>query len=295
MAAPEADAAAASAAAAAAATSIVVYKPEAERFRINLRPSAIGISAGLAAANVTHAVMDRAVQATSSTAAAGLHTVGFVAEKIAEYTLGPTAGMSVMYARHVAADTARNSIRAYSPLTTMLASAAIGTTTAYAVTAGEAILSTAAPLIASAATGAVKFTANAAGQFYNSLPSRDQLFSMFRPRVRITGIHMSAPAPAPAPVDMPPPAFGSAMSSEFPSSPNYVPQTRVIASVSRLEESVEQTGYSTEQPTSAAESASAPGEAPAAGTTAPPPTPALQSAAADADSLPPLKFEEPTI
>jgi hypothetical protein len=233
--------------------------------------------------------MDRAVQATSSTAAAGLHTVGFVAEKIAEYTLGPTAGMSVMYARHVAADTARNSIRAYSPLTTMLASAAIGTTTAYAVTAGEAILSTAAPLIASAATGAAKFTANAAGQFYNSLPSRDQLFSMFRPRVQITGIHMSAPAPA----DMLPPAFGSSMSSEFPSSPNYVPQTRVIASVSRLEESSEQTGYSTEQPASAAESASAPGEAPAPA--APPPTPALQSAAADADSLPPLKFEEPTI
>lgn len=264
-------------------TSIVVYKPETERFRLNLRPSAIGMSAGLIAANMTHAIMDRAVQATSSTAAAGVHTVGFVAEKIVEYTMGPTAGMTVMMARHVAADTTRNSIRAYSPLTAMVASAAVGTTTALAVTAGEAVVGTAAPIIAGAAGAAVRAVAGAAGALYNSIPSREQFWSFVprMPSIRITGVQMKLQEPV-----MPPPAFGLSADSTFPSSPGYnrvanIPLiTRVIASASRFEDS--------RASATNADAASAPAT-PEHTPTAPPSTPAparTSAEDADADAIP---------
>jgi hypothetical protein len=251
-------------------TSIVVYKPETERFRLNLRPSAIGVSAGLIAANMTHAIMDRAVQATSSTAAAGVHTIGFVAEKIVEYTMGPTAGMTVMMARHVAADTTRNSIRAYSPLTAMVASAAVGTTTALAVTAGEAVVGTAAPIIAGAAGAAARAVASAAGAIYNAIPSRRQLWSLVpqMPSIRITGVQMKLQEPV-----MPPPTFGATIRTDFPSSPNYEGRiSRIIASASRFEDS-------------RASAPATPDHAP----TAPPSTPAPASTSAedsDADAIP---------
>lgn len=264
-------------------TSIVVYKPEAERFRLNLRPSAIGMSAGLIAANVTHAIMDRAVQATSSTAAAGVHTVGFVAEKIAEYAIGPTAGMTVMMARHVAADTTRNSIRAYSPLTAMVASAAVGTTTALAVTAGEAVVGTAVPVIAAAAGGAIRAVASAAGAVYNAIPSRQQLWSFVpqMPRIRITGVQIRSQTLLSQEPVMPPPAFGLSADSTFPSSPNYgACITRVIASASRFDDS--------KTSASAAAGADAP-TTPDHAPTAPPSTPAPASADAavtDTDAIP---------
>lgn len=199
-------------------TGIVVYQPpEADRFRLNLRPSAIGISAGMIAANITHNIMDTAVQATSSTAAAGINTIGYVAEKLVEYTIGPTASLPVMYARHAAADTTRNSIRAYSPLTAMLASAAIGTTTALAITAGEVVVRGAAPIVKSAVIGTVSAVASTASSIYNSIPSREQLWSAL-PRIRFNGIIIPASA---VQNDMSRPAFGDSTRTDLISGVNY--------------------------------------------------------------------------
>lgn len=211
-------------------TGLVIYQPEAERFRISLRPSAVGISAGLVAANITHTLMDRTVQVASSGAAAGVHVVGYVAEKIAEAVGGPMVGLSVLYARHTAADTARNSIRAYSPLTSMLASAAVGTTTAYAVTAGEAAICVAAPAVARGVGAAASATAIAAakvaGSIYDSLPSRETVWSYMPslPRIKFNGI--LTPASAVEQANMPLPAFGDSQRTDFPSGINYEPPSR---------------------------------------------------------------------
>ncbi len=201
-------------------TGLVVYQPEAERFRLSLRPSAIGISAGMVAANITHSIMDTAVQATSSTAAAGINTIGYVAEKLVEYTIGPAASLPVMYARHAAADTTRNSIRAYSPLTSMLASAAVGTTTALAVTAGEAVVKVSAPVVKSAVLGTVSAVAGAATKVYNSLPSRADMWSAL-PRIRFNGIVMPASAVAADAHNLSYPAFGDTTRTDLISGINY--------------------------------------------------------------------------
>ncbi len=216
-------------------TGIVVYRPESERFRIDLRPSAIGISAGMIAANITHTIMDNTVSLASNTAAAGVHTIGYVAEKIAEYLGGAAVGTSVMIARHTAADTARHAVRAYSPLTTMIASAAVGTTAAYAVTAGEVVVCKAVPAVASvagqAATAAVASVGRVAGAVYNSLPSRETLRSYIpgMPRIRFNGIYMRPGAIEEA--SLPSPAFGSTMRTDLISGPNYEPTTTTAMAV----------------------------------------------------------------
>jgi hypothetical protein len=207
-------------------TGIVVYQPEAERFRINLRPSAVGISAGMIAANITHTIMDNTVTLASNTAAVGVHTVGYVAEKIAEYLGGPAVGASVMIARHAAADTARHTVRAYSPITTMIASAAVGATAAYAVTAGEAVVCKAVPAAAGAVGAAAGAVADAvsrvAGAVYGSLPSRETLHSFLpqMPRIRFNGIYIR-PGTITEEPPLPPPAFGTTMRTDLISSPNY--------------------------------------------------------------------------
>lgn len=202
-------------------TGIVVYQPEEERFRISLRPSAVGISAGMVAANITHTLMDRTVQVASTGAAASVHVVGYVAEKIAEAVGGPMAGLSVLYARHTAADTARNSIRAYSPLTAMLASAAVGATTAYAVTAGEAAIYVAGPAIARGVGAAASAAAKVAGTVYGSLPSRETLWSYMpqMPRIKFNGV--ITPASAIESENLQRPAFGDAERTDLPSGVNY--------------------------------------------------------------------------
>ena len=202
-------------------TGLVVYQSETERFRLSLRPSAIGISAGMVAANITHSIMDSAVQATSSTAAAGINTIGYVAEKIVEYTIGPTASLPVMYARHAAADTTRNSIRAYSPLTSMIASAAVGTTTALAVTAGEAVIRVSAPVVKSAVLGSVSAATTAVSRVYNSFPSREQLWSAL-PRIRFNGIITPVTA---IENDLSRPAFGDNARTDLISGVNFQPST----------------------------------------------------------------------
>jgi hypothetical protein len=209
-------------------TGIVVYKPESERFKINLRPSAIGISAGLVASNITHTIMDNTVLIASNTAAAGVHAVGYVAEKIAEYLGGPTVGMSVAYARHSAADAARHTVRAYSPLTTMIASAAVGTATALAVTAGEAVVCKAVPAVASVAGRAVS---NVASTVYNSLPSRETLRSYVpsmpqMPRIVFKGVLMRG-VPPPEPLARP--LFGLTNRTDLISGPNYEPASAAAA------------------------------------------------------------------
>ncbi len=228
-------------------TGIVVYQPEAERFRINLRPSAVGISAGMIAANITHTIMDNTVTLASNTAAVGVHTVGYVAEKIAEYLGGPAVGASVMIARHAAADTARHTVRAYSPLTTMIASAAVGTTAAYAVTAGEAVVCKAVPAVASvagqAATAAAGAVSRVAGAVYNSLPSRETLRSYLpgMPRIRFNGIYIRPGAIEDDIPVLPAPAFGTAMRTDFISGPNYEGPPAVTATATETEEASETT------------------------------------------------------
>ena len=230
-------------------TGIVVYRPEAERFRINLRPSAIGISAGMIAANITHTIMDNTVTLASNTAAVGVHTVGYVAEKIAEYLGGPTVGASVMIARHAAADTARHTVRAYSPLTTMIASAAVGTTAAYAVTAGEAVVCKAVPAAAGAVGSAAGAVAGAvgrvAGAVYNSLPSHETLRSFLpqMPRIRFNGIYIRPGAIEPEP--LPVPAFGTATRTDFISGPNYEPAAAAAATATADEASETTTNITT--------------------------------------------------
>ena len=220
------------AAATAQETGIIVYQPEAERFRINLRPSAIGISAGMIAANITHSIMDNTVTLASNTAAVGVHTVGYVAEKIAEYLGGPAVGASVMIARHAAADTARQTVRAYSPLTTMLASAAVGTTAAYAVTAGEAVVCKAVPAAASAVGSAAATAAGAvsrvAGAVYGSLPSRETLLSFVpsMPRIRFNGVYIRPGSIEGEPM-LSAPAFGTTLRTDFISGPVYEPVAAV--------------------------------------------------------------------
>ncbi len=244
-------------------TGIVVYKPESERFKINLRPSAIGISAGLVASNITHTIMDNTVLIASNTAAAGVHAVGYVAEKIAEYLGGPTVGMSVAYARHSAADAARHTVRAYSPLTTMIASAAVGTATALAVTAGEAVVCKAVPAVASVAGRAV---GSVASTVYNSLPSRETLRSYVPsmpqiPRIVFKGIVMRG-----QPADsLPRPLFGLTDRTDLISGPNYEP-----ASASASAQAQQQQQEAACQPP------------------APPPTPALPAIAdaSAADAIP---------
>ncbi len=100
------------------------------------------------------------------------------------------------------------------------------------------------------------------------------------PRIRITGVQIRAQQ---EPV-MPPPAFGSALSADFPSSPNYEGRiTRIIASASRFED------IRSSASAADAEAASAP-PTPDHAPAAPPSTPAVAASAtaadADADAIP---------
>jgi hypothetical protein len=149
-------------------TALIVYKPEVNPFPAAFRPSQLGLTIGILSATLTHAIMDKSVKAVGTTAAASIHGVGYLAEKVAEHFGGPMAGLSVLYTRHAVANTTRDSIKAYSPLTAMATSAVVGTVTAYTVTAGEIIVKKTAPIIANATSAAIS-------KIYDILPSKESL------------------------------------------------------------------------------------------------------------------------
>lgn len=106
---------------------------------LSLKPSPIGITAGTLAATLTYNAMTTAGSTAASGAGATINSVGYVVERATAYFAGELAGMGVFYTRNALASTAKNTIRIYTPLTAVITSALVGTTTAYAVTAGGAL------------------------------------------------------------------------------------------------------------------------------------------------------------
>jgi hypothetical protein len=106
---------------------------------LSLKPSPLGITAGTLAATMTYNAMTTAGSAAASSAGATVNGVGYIVERTTAYFAGEMAGMGVFYTRNALASTAKNTIRIYTPLTAVITSALVGTTTAYAVTAGGAL------------------------------------------------------------------------------------------------------------------------------------------------------------
>lgn len=111
---------------------------------ISLTPSPIGLTAGAAAASFTYSVMNHTLNATSDVTGAAINCAGYLIERGAAYFGGEIAGTSIYLARNALAHGARTSIRFYSPMTSVIASAVVGTTTAYTVTAGGVLARAAA-------------------------------------------------------------------------------------------------------------------------------------------------------
>lgn len=103
---------------------------------LSLKPSPLGITAGTLAATMTYNAMTTAGSAAASSAGATVNGIGYIVERTTAYFVGEMAGMGVFYTRNALASTAKNTIRIYTPLTAVITSALVGTTTAYAVTAG---------------------------------------------------------------------------------------------------------------------------------------------------------------
>ncbi len=103
---------------------------------LSLKPSALGLTAGTLAATLTYNAMTTAGSAAATGAGATVNGVGYVLERTTAYFAGELAGMGVFYTRHALASSAKNTIRIYTPLTAVITSAVVGTTTAYAITAG---------------------------------------------------------------------------------------------------------------------------------------------------------------
>ena len=108
-------------------------------FTISLATSPLGMTAGAAAASLTFTVMNQAVVTTADATGATIRGAGYLIERGAAYFGGEVAGMGVFYARNMLADGAKSNIKMYAPITAVIASAVVGTTTAYAITAGSAI------------------------------------------------------------------------------------------------------------------------------------------------------------
>jgi hypothetical protein len=106
---------------------------------LSLKPSPLGITAGTLAATMTYNAMTTAGSAAASSAGATVNGLGYIVERGTAYFVGEMAGMGVFYARNALASTAKNTIRIYTPLTAVITSALVGTTTAYAITAGGAL------------------------------------------------------------------------------------------------------------------------------------------------------------
>jgi hypothetical protein len=106
---------------------------------LSLKPSPLGITAGTLVATMTYNAMTTAGSAAASSAGATVNGVGYVLERTTAYFAGEMAGMGVFYTRNALASTAKNTIRIYTPLTAVITSALMGTTTAYAITAGGAL------------------------------------------------------------------------------------------------------------------------------------------------------------
>ena len=106
---------------------------------ISLAPSSAGIAVGTAAASLTYTIMNQALNTSSDMASATIHGAGYLVERGVAYFGGEFAGMGVYYTRHALANGTRSSIRLYSPMTSFVTSAVVGTTAAYTVTAGGAL------------------------------------------------------------------------------------------------------------------------------------------------------------
>jgi hypothetical protein len=106
---------------------------------LSLKPSPIGVTAGTLAATLAYNAMTAAGSTAASGADATINGIGYVVERTTAYFAGELAGMGVFYTRNALASTAKNTIRIYTPLTAVITSALVGTTTAYAVTAGGAL------------------------------------------------------------------------------------------------------------------------------------------------------------
>ena len=111
---------------------------------ISLAPSPIGMAAGAAAASFTYTVMSHTLNATSDVTGAAINCAGYLVERGVAYFSGEIAGTGIYLARNALAHGAKTSIRFYSPMTSVIASAVVGTTTAYTVTAGGALARVAA-------------------------------------------------------------------------------------------------------------------------------------------------------
>lgn len=111
---------------------------------ISLAPSSAGIAVGTAAASLTYTIMNQALNTTSDVAGATINGAGYLIERGVAYFGGELAGMGVFYTRHALAHGTRSSIRLYSPMTSLITSAVVGTTAAYTVTAGGALARVAA-------------------------------------------------------------------------------------------------------------------------------------------------------
>ncbi len=111
---------------------------------ISLAPSSAGIAVGTAAASITYTLMNQALNTSSDVAGATINGAGYLIERGAAYFGGEIAAMGVYYTRHTLAHGTRSSIRLYTPMTSFITSAVVGTTAAYTVTAGGVLARAAA-------------------------------------------------------------------------------------------------------------------------------------------------------
>jgi hypothetical protein len=133
---------------------------------IQIRLNQAGILAGTITASITYTATHAAVNTTGTVTSTLLSTSGLLLSKAAKYTIGNAAEIAVSLTAETAAVAAKEMLQLNSSLTAVAVSAAVGTTTALAVSLGTSLLSSTASLIHS--------TSN---YLYSKLPSKEEIYS----------------------------------------------------------------------------------------------------------------------
>jgi hypothetical protein len=148
---------------------IVPYKPplfDTSRPFIQININEAGLLAGALAASISYTATQSTINATGSLTSTLISTSGLLLGKAVKYTIGSAAETAVNLTADAAAVTAKGTLQLNSTLAAVAVSAAVGTTTALAVTATASLLQSGFSIIN-----------NTSKYIYSQLPSKNTIYS----------------------------------------------------------------------------------------------------------------------
>ena len=148
---------------------IVPYKPplfDTSKPFIQININEVGLLAGAIAASISYTATHTTINATGFITSTIISKSGILLGKAAKYTIGSAAEIAVSFTADAAAATAKETLQLNSNLAAVAVSAAVGTTTALAVTLGSSIIKSSISIINS--------TSN---YIYSQLPSKNTIYS----------------------------------------------------------------------------------------------------------------------